>query len=144
MVEHDATGHYVEITCGDPTKFRLWNEVQFLDAVDMVVEAHRRFADGRFIKARCEDVCQSFGLRTTADGLLAGADLRGAFSVQQVCRYDWVHTLLSAGFLTTETWALISICEREGIWDQKSIASFLRSDWTTPQYHRGQGHWFFE
>ena len=75
-------------------------------------------------------------MKPTEHGLLADPTLRGLFSVQEVFRYDWVHTFLQGGILTAEAWLLIAKCEELGVCDQATVCSFLKEElndlWKSP------------
>ena len=125
----------VDITCADPTKFALWSQSDFNDAVDVVAEASRRCADGELPKARLEEISKCFGLSATPNGLLADEELRATFNALEVFRYDWVHTFLSNGVLTTDLWALVCQAEKLRLSSQRQLSDFLR-DWQVPKHNR--------
>ena len=131
--------HYVEIDCADPSAFLLWGDASFHEAVDVAVEADAQCARGELAPAELKDVQQAYGLKCTAQGLLADRALRRCFTVQDAFRYDWVHTMLADGLLTTEAWGLVAACEARGVCTQGDIAAFLQEGWEVPQYRRHQG-----
>ena len=75
----------------------------------------------------------------TAQGLLADHELRECFTAQDVFRYDWVHTMLSDGLITTEAWGVIAACEVRGVCTQGDIAAFLLEGWQTHHHRRHHG-----
>ena len=112
LTDADAGSQYVEITCADPTKFAAWEEAELREAIDMVVDAHRRQRDGLISKAELTRTCQTFGYRATESGLLADPRLRSVIEWTKTVRYDWVHTFLSNGIVTSALWDFISRCEK--------------------------------
>ena len=130
---------YVEITCSDSTKFKSWEEQDFRGAIDLLVEAHGRHQRGELNATRLDDLQKVFGFRATADGLLASAKLRPLVRFQDVLRYDWVHTFLADGVLTSEAWMVVDAAVRIGVSTQTDVHMFLKEEWGVPQYRRLQG-----
>ncbi len=66
------------------------------------------------------------GFSPTRDGLLACPHLRVAADVLSATRYDWVHTFLADGLVSSATRQLVSAAERAGIANQSDICEFLK------------------
>ena len=127
---------YVEITCADPTKFEAWQEGDFLNAIDIILEARAKVDRGQLKKEKLETIEKAFGFRATADGLLASPSLRALVSFQSAVRYDWVHTFLCDGVLTSEAWRLVDAAESLGVASQADLCSFLKEKWVHPMARR--------
>ena len=134
-----SQNRYVEVCCSRPELFRSWTTVEFNKAVDAIVRARADHLAGACTKSRLEKMEQAYGLKPTEHGLLADPTLRGLFSVQEVFRYDWVHTFLQDGILTAEAWLLIAKCEELGVCDQATVCSFLKEEWVSPAHKRWKG-----
>ena len=130
--------NYVTISCDDHTKFEAWREKDFLEAIDLIVEARASQLRGTLSKAKLETIERAFGFRATAEGLLASTTLRSLVCWQRVLRYDWVHTFLSEGVLTTVAWKLVAGAEEAGVASQSDLHDFLKLGWTKP-LHNGKG-----
>ena len=130
---------YVEIACHDATKFKAWPEAELHATMDMLVEARAKWLSGDIPKVRLETLQTAFGFRPTPEGLLCCASLRPVVSFTSVMRYDWVHTLLSDGVLTTEAWRLIEQSEREHLGGQANLMEFLKQEWRIPKHRQHQG-----
>ena len=130
---------HVEITCPDPSKFKSWTEAEFLSAVDMVIATREAADRGDIPKVRLETVERAFGLKCTKDGLLASSRLRERLSFQSTVMYDWVHTFLQVGVISTESWLLIDAAMTTGVATQADIRAFLKLRWRIPLHRRHQG-----
>jgi len=121
------------------SQFSRWPEQDFRDAIDIIVEARRRFTEGQLPKAKLELVERAYGFRATADGVLSSPQLRDSVNFQEVIRYDWVHTMLADGVLTNAAWRMIDALEQRGLASQNDIHHFLREKWVMPAHRRNQG-----
>ena len=136
--EHSA-GKYVEISCHDVSKFKIWTNADLAGAVDVLVHAERQCAAGAISAARLQDMQQHLGFRATEDGLLASPELRLCIDFMGSLRYDWAHTFLANGILGAETWALVAAGKRHSLFSQNTINEFLNEEWCRPRYRRGGG-----
>ena len=130
---------YVEITCCDLAKLKAWEEKDFREAIDLIVEARARRAAGKMTAAKLENIEKTFGFRASAEGLLSSRTLRSLVAFQDVVRYDWVHTFLQDGILTGEAWLLIEGAESIGATTQHEVYKFLKEEWMVPQARRSKG-----
>ena len=137
LAQHHAD--YVEISCSDPAKFRAWQENDFRDAIDMLVEAHARHGRGVLTATKLGDIQKAFGFRPTAEGLLASTTLRSLTKFQEVTRYDWVHVFLQDGILTNEAWGVVSAAVHVGVCSQTDVHDFLKEEWVVPHHRRWHG-----
>ncbi len=106
--------------------------------MDIILEARRQWLAGRLGPARLNEVEQAYEFRLTSDGLLADLELRRAFSVHRVIRYDWPHTCLAYGLVTTAAWPFIRTCAERGVATQEDLYTFLREPWVFPLQRRHQ------
>ena len=75
--------------------------------MDLCIAASAARTAGTMTSGRRDEVHKCAGLHANPLGLLADRDLREHFHVNEVIRYDWVHTALQDGFLNTETYLLV-------------------------------------
>ena len=128
---------YCEISCCDSSRFRTWSNDEFETAVDVILEARRQFEGGARVDVKIIE--QAYGFHPTKEGLLANRTLRTCFKFQDVMRYDWVHTFLQDGSLTTDAWLLIQACTNHGLASNATILEFIQEEWVTPMHRRHRG-----
>ena len=112
---------YVDISCVSPDEFVTWDNDELNKAIDLLILARERAGEGAIFKARLEEMTRAFGFSPTSDGLLACPTLKGVVAVASAARYDWAHTFLADGLLTTSAWLLINAAERSGLAKQQDI-----------------------
>ena len=139
LVQHFGDGRYVEVGCGDPSKFNCWSEADLREIVDYLSNAYQSVADGRMTKKRLEELQKCYGFAITPDGLLVDGSLRGAFNITEAFRYDWVHAFLANGLVTPDLWALVSKAETLRICSQSQLSEYLKDGWQTPRHSRRKG-----
>ena len=132
---------YVEITCGDPTLFKAWPDADFCAAIDNLVRARIDVGRGHGTQAELQHKQRAVGFKPTPESVLASIDLRSVIAWQQTLRFDWVHTFLADGAMTTEAWLLIESCQAHGVASQVDVRNFLQEDWRVPRHRRCGGSW---
>jgi hypothetical protein len=106
--------------------------------VDMLLETSRQADAGEIPAARCHELEQVLGLNVCPHGLLATVPLRPLFDPIQVCRYDWVHTLLQDGVFTIEAQCLLHVCNGFGI-TREQVQVFLKdTEWCFPSVSKSK------
>jgi hypothetical protein len=129
---------FVEIDCVDPDLFQLTSPSDLFDMVDTILAMRLRVASGDTPKVRLEKLQMACGFSCSAEGLLADPYLRTHVDLLNVVTYDWMHSALQDGTLTTDAGLLLSSCEVVGI-TSKEIETHLKSDWVFPHAHRSKG-----
>ena len=124
---------HVDITSHEPSRFKVWEQGEVYHVIDAVLLCSERVARGELPKARLQEMVEAFGFRPTPNGLLANAALRECVDIHSVTRFDWVHTCLSDGVLSTATWILISAAESAEIATQADLNAFLAQPWGRPK-----------
>ena len=130
---------YVEISSSSTDQFQAWPESEFLAAIDSIVTMQAKADLREVTKVTLERLQRGYGFKATKEGLLSSRPLRGLFHFQKILRYDWVHTFLSQGVLTTELWRLIDVVQRENISSQQDVHEYLSQPWSIPRHRRHQG-----
>lgn len=98
----------MEITCSDISAFRKLPPGEFRKAQGMLKAAAERVAAGTMTKAAYNDIELMSGFRFNPHGILQCARLHAHISPLEVITYDWVHSALQGGTLTTEVEAMIA------------------------------------
>ena len=131
-------GDYVEISCADPTLFRLHSSADVFFAADLVSASHARWQAGVMTKGRFENIEKSCGLRFAPYGVLLDTDLRLHVDVVDSTVIDWVHTALQDGTFTTEVFQLVHACGEEPLEISfADVREFLQDDdWCFPAWAR--------
>lgn len=139
---HRAVGH-VELTCANPAEFKRFTKAEFESSVDTVLEASRRVRAGTMMQGRLETIEMTMGFNANQHGLVANRELRQLFSVSHVVIYDWVHTMLQDGFMSTEVWRFLDNCSQTlvpDVFTMDSVRSYLKDDsWRWPGHARSSG-----
>ena len=104
----DAALGYVDITCSNPARLRRWSAERWLENIDEVLAARRRFQRKEINKTALAAVIKSSGYRVTKHGYLADMQLRLHADWLHTWRYDWMHTALQDGFMSN---AMFLICK---------------------------------
>ena len=136
-------GSFVEITCSDHRRFHTAAAADITEAVDVLLEARRRVHAGTITKGRFLDLQKVYGLNCSPEGVLADVELRQQFDVVSVTTYDWVHSAMQDGTMTTETFLFICACEEAGVAKMSDLVIYLKSDWQFPAAFRGKGRLLF-
>lgn len=120
----------MEITSGDIAAFREWSHTDFQRAVDTIAAAAHRVATGRMTKTAFGELESAIGFRCNPLGLVAHRDACNIAQPIQTMRYDWVHSMLQGGVLTSEVDALLELSgtRREDL--QKFLAD---ASWSFPR-----------
>ena len=138
-LEHAPCGKYVDITEDDCSRFKLWPTADFLQMADLLAEAADTHLAGGMSTRKLLQMRKSLGFRTTRESLLVCPRLRPHIDWLSVIRYDWAHTFLAGGVLTTALWLLIRACERANIATQADIYMFLKEPWEVPRHRKYSG-----
>ena len=144
MRKHSGRAHavdgYVEITWRNPAQFEKWDDVAFYDAMDVILAARAKMEAGeRGWARRWHEIEKAFGFSPTPSGLVSDLELRSHVPVQRVVRYDWAHTLLADGVVTSAAWSFIRSCAAHGVATQEDLYAFLRQSWIFPAFRRSSG-----
>lgn len=124
---------FVEISCADHDRFQTALASDVSEAVDVLLEAHRRVSAGTMTKTRFADLQKVYGLNCSPDGVLADFELRECFDAVKVTTVDWVHSTMQDGTMTTETFLFVSACESAGLTTLHDLEVYMRSDrWQFP------------
>jgi hypothetical protein len=131
MVDHMPG--FVEITCPDVRAFRPWQRADFDRAVAAVEEAGKRLDRGEMSKAACADVETAVGFRRNSLGIVADAELCELIKPEESFTWDWVHTMLQGGVLTSEVEALLEASSTTRV----AVKNFLGDErWCFPTQTR--------
>ena len=125
----ETGGKYVAVDCCQASRFQVWSEADLREAIDVSVEAHRRFAAGGMPRSKFDQLLKSLGYKATEHGLLADEELRRRFNFIDVLRYDWAHTFLADSMVGKEMWELIQAAATEGLFSQEDLYAFLDEPW---------------
>ena len=96
------------------------------DTMDITLQAETAFNQGNMTRARFDNICQAAGLHPNRHGLLACRELRPFFSITEVARYDWCHTFLQDGVLTTEIWLILETMEKGKHCDFPTLCNYFK------------------
>ncbi|CAK0807776.1 unnamed protein product, partial [Prorocentrum cordatum] len=88
---------FVEISCADPTRFRLRTNADAFVAADFVCAARARWTAGALAKDRCEKLQMTRGLKPAPRGILLGPELRRHADAVGSAVIDWVRTARGDG-----------------------------------------------
>jgi hypothetical protein len=124
---------YVEITCSEPSLFRLWSARDLAQSVDLLQAAAIRHRAGTMTNASFLSAQQVIGLNCNPLGLIADIELRDHINPIECCTYDWLHNMLQDGTFTLEASSFIVACEHAGLTTWKSVQTFLQdAAWSYP------------
>ena len=98
------------------------------DTMDIVIEAESAHLEGNMTKTMLDNITQAAGLNPNRHGLLACRELRPLFCATAVARFDWCHTFLQDGVLTTEIWLIFAAMERGRHCDFKTLCNYFKGD----------------
>ena len=129
---------YVDITCADFRRFKVWKTGEIEATVDMLAEARSRVENGTMTQTRCEGLEKACGFNGNPLGLMADVSLRSHFHTFEVTIYDWVHTALQNGTVTEEAFLYCKACRDVGL-RSRDIEAFLKDDWIFPAFSRAKG-----
>ena len=105
----------------------------------MLTEAAKRVREGTMAPARLLALEKAIGFNHNPVGLLADVDLRKWVRIGEVASFDWMHSALQDGTLTTEMFlfppSILSIGIRHG-----HIKDYLEADWLFPHAFGGKRH----
>ena len=93
---------YCEITCADPSRFKLWKRRDLATSVDLLGMAATRVTALAMTKVEFEELQKTTGLNHNKHGLTADVELRAYVDPVACCTWDWVHNMLQDGTFTTE------------------------------------------
>ena len=122
-------GKYVAVDCDNVSRFKLWNEADLRDSIDVCVEAHRLVASGDLSRNKCNDTFKALGFTATEHGLLADEQLRQRLTFMDIIRYDWAHSFLADSMVGKEMWELIAAATTHGLFSQEDLHAFLDEPW---------------
>ena len=118
----------------NPAAFELTSLEELYDNVDSIVEGRRLLETGGLTDAAFTRMCQAAGLSSTAEGLLADQRLRQHMNPMHCMQYDWVHTCLQEGLMTTACTLFMTACKRKAGIEHTEWERLLRgSDWRFPR-----------
>ena len=120
---------YVEITCCTATAFKDWSKSQFARAMTTIAAGGRRVEAGTMAKVALNEIESALGFRYNPHGLIADPALFDLMSPPQVLTYDWVHSMLHGGALSSEVEALLAETGVERCRLQEFLAD---ASWTVP------------
>jgi hypothetical protein len=123
----------VEITCTDANAFRQWSQSDFQQAVATVEAAARRFEAGTLSRVAFGGIESATGLRRNPLGTLADVALCEVVRPVETLTYDWVHSMLQGGVLTTEVEALLELTGIQRVRLQRFLAD---ASWVFPRSSR--------
>ena len=134
LAHRSREGRYVETTCDDPAKFQNVTDEDLFWKADLLVAARKRVDDGTMTNAKLEELQKAVGLHATEDGLLCDRALRNssAFSVTQSFTYDWVHSALQDGMMSTEAFLMVCSLEKAGV-PMSALQDFFGLPFTYPK-----------
>ena len=101
---------YCEITCADPSRFKQWPASEAGKMIDLVNEAASRVERGDLPQNRFLEIQQMVGFSANPHGVMADPVLREGIDFLSATTYDWVHSMLADGLLTTEIEQLLRAC----------------------------------
>ncbi len=133
----DRLDGWYEITHHVPTDFHLRSAESLFDSADKVAAAHRRWQAERITKAKFEKICKSEALNFHPLALPWRLTLRRRIHWYGSYRYDWVHTLLQEGALTTDMFLYLSECSE--IVAFSDVCDWLKLDWIFPAVYQSKG-----
>ena len=129
----------VEISEHNPTLFKTWTGTGLEDVVDLISAAREKVLRKEWAKARFNDLQQMYGINFSTGGLLNDRLLRSRVRFTEVIRYDWMHSTLQDGSVSTEIYLFFAACNRKLGISHKEVEHFLRFDWVFPAMHRAKG-----
>jgi len=135
-----SDGRYHEITCVEPTSFKLWSATELHNAIDVLLLGKAQADAKAMPKVRYQEMVKAIGFHPTPHGLLADRNLRTMVPIVQALLYDWVHTFLSDGVVTNAAWSLLKqACDIE-VTTQRAFHEFLSLPWcfSKRRGHRGR------
>ena len=120
---------YVEIDCCDHARFKTWAASELYKAYDALLVAEERHLRGEITAAELKNLIQAVGFNPNKHGLMADHALRRHIDVAAVATYDWMHSALQDGVLTTEVSKLLQACRPHGVTYDMLQAYFASSSW---------------
>lgn len=133
---------FVELDCASPDLFKRARIADVHDIADTLVALQSRVAAGTVPLSKLKNVSMACGFSCTAQGLLADRSLRHIDFIA-IARYDWMHSALQDGSLTTEAALLLSSAEVVGVTSSQMEAHFKRN-WSYPRQRQHQGRHMWE
>ncbi len=127
----DEDPQFVEIDCEDRTKLRASTSAEVHQMVDAMLATQRLVAAGDVPKNRLEQLQRVCGFSRSPRGLLADTFLRQQINVIEVLRYDWMHSCLQDGTVTTEAGLLLGAFDSIDI-SPKDVEAYLKTGWCFP------------
>ena len=97
----------------------------------LVTTPMRRVVAGELPKSRLEQLQRVCGFSCSPSGLLADTFLRQQINAIEVRRYDWMHSCLQDGTVTTEAGLLTGAFESIDIYP-KDVEAYLKTGWCFP------------
>ena len=134
--ELDPAANFVEVSCADPTRFRLHTSADVFTAADLVSAVHAQWTAGMMTKTRFENLQKTCGLKFEPDGILLDPELRRHVDVVDSTVIDWVHTALQDGVFTTEAFLLVQACGEVLDIGFGDLREYMKDGWKFPAWGR--------
>jgi len=96
--------------------------------------ANVRVRDRTWTKSRYEALEKMLGLSLNEYGLLCDEGVRSVFDPTVAIRYDWAHSFLQEGIVTTEMYLFIAHCSEHLGLRERDLCDFLKNtQWSFPK-----------
>ena len=132
---------FCEISCADASCFRTWLQVDVSRTMGMLNDAARRLQAGTITKIKFERLSKALGFNSNEYSLWTDPKL-SIYSTTDLVRsitYDWMHSCLQDGTLTTEMWVFIQKCSDTLGVTSADLHNFLKdSAWQWPAATRAK------
>lgn len=129
----------VEISEDDPNLFKTWAGTGLEDVVDLISAAHEKWLRKEWSKERFKDLQQIHGINFSVGGLLNDRELRSRVRFVDTIRYDWMHSTLQDGSVSTEIYLFFEACKSKLGISNKDVETFLKLGWSFPAAHSAKG-----
>lgn len=130
---------YVEISCGDFTKFKKRNVSDFVRSYAKVAAAHTALAAKRMTQTLHDQCCMGEGFNFVQGGMPYMPSLHNAWTdIFNAVTVDWVHTTAQDGMLTVEAFAYLEAANHKCGFKFQHVESHLKDDWCWPKAMRSK------
>ena len=137
LANRDPAHEFVEFDCAAPERFRLSTTADLHDIADTLVAMKARVVDGRATTTRMKQLRKACGFTCSPSGLLTDRQL--GIDIVNACCYDWMHTFLQDGVLTTEAALLVAACVAKIGMTLDDLKNHFREEWCFPRQHKSKG-----
>ena len=127
----------MEFDCAAPERFRLSTTSDLHDIADALVAMKARVVDGRATMTRMKQFQNACGFTCSPSGLLTDRQL--GIDIVNACCYDWMHTLLQGGVLTTEAALLVAACVAKLDMTLDDLKNHFQEERCFPRQHKSKG-----